>query len=225
MKSDNIIFLSHPYTDDTPSYGNRDIVKITTNSSIESGASANSSCWVFTNNHIGTHIDTPYHFDSQGSKILDFKPSDWLFNNVALIDIICSNARLIESSDINVTAINPDIDLLLIRTGYEKHRKIEKYWNDNPGIKPNVALFLRDNFPRLRCIGIDFISLSSWRHRKIGGDSHRAFLCPPKNDRPILAIEDMSLINIMGEIEWVVASPLLVDDGNGAPVTVFANIL
>lgn len=224
MKNNNIIFLSHPYTENTPSYGNRDMVKISSNSLITSGAPANSSSWVFTNNHIGTHIDAPYHFDPDGLKILDLTPSDWIFNNVAIIDIPVKGAKLIKNSEIDRFPIDSNLDLLLIRTGYENYRKDAKYWDDNPGISPDVATYLRKKFRRLRCIGFDFISITSWKHRKIGMESHRAFLCPPINEKPIMAIEDMSLKNINGKLDWVLVSPILMEDGNGSPVTIFANI-
>ncbi len=101
MKKNNLIFLSHPYTSETPSYGNRDMVKIATNSSISSGETANSSCWIFTNYHIGTHIDVPYHFSNNGKKVIDIPANDWLFQKVALIDVPCADARLISYADIN----------------------------------------------------------------------------------------------------------------------------
>ncbi|NHZ85205.1 MAG: cyclase, partial [Planctomycetia bacterium] len=99
MKENNILFLSHPYTANTPSYGNRDMVKITINSSIDSGNTANSSCWIFTNNHIGTHIDVPFHFSKNGKKVIDIPARDWLFQKVALIDVPCTEVRLISEVD------------------------------------------------------------------------------------------------------------------------------
>ena len=223
MKKNNLIFLSHPYTSETPSYGNRDMVKITTNSSIRSGETANSSCWIFTNNHIGTHIDVPYHFSNKGKKVIDIPVDDWLFQKVVLIDVPCAEARLISDVDINEFHIDSDIEMLLIRTNYEKHRGEDKYWNDNPGLSPDVASYLRKKFPELRCIGFDFISITSWKYRKTGRESHKAFLAPEGNEVPIMAIEDMSLKNATKNINWVIVAPIIVEDGNGAPVTIFAN--
>lgn len=225
MRKDNIVLLSHTYSDTTPSYGNRDFFKATENSSISLGGTANSSCWIFTTNHLGTHIDVPYHFDVTGIKVSDIPPSDWLFNTIAIIDVPCNEAKLIGVEDIESSPINPRIEMLLVRTGYENYRGTDKYWNDNPGLSPEVADFLRRNFSKLRCIGFDFISVSSWKHRLIGRMSHRAFLSPENNSRPILAIEDMSLKYLNGKIGWVIVSPIIVENGNGSPVTVFANTL
>jgi kynurenine formamidase len=223
MKKNNLIFLSHPYTSETPSYGNRDMVKITANSSISSGESANTSCWIFTNNHIGTHIDVPYHFNDEGKKVADYEANDWVFSNIALIDLPCEKAVLIGKNEIQQLKLNPEIEILLIRTGYEENRNLEKYWNDNPGLSPDMAPYLRKNFPKLRCIGFDFISITSWKYRKEGRESHKAFLSPSGDENPILAIEDMSLKNIKSKVDWLVVAPIIVEDGNGAPVTVIAN--
>jgi arylformamidase len=224
MDFNNLVYLSHPYSESTPSYGNRDRVKITPNSAISAGQTANSSCWIFTNNHIGTHVDVPFHFDPEGRQIMDFSPVEWVFKNVALVEIPCEDAHLIDVYDFAQFSLNPDIDLLLIRTGFEKFRNTDQYWNNNPGIAPALANYLRQAFPNLRCIGFDFISITSWQHRDTGRASHVEFLRPSDKQQPLLAIEDMSLNKITGSIDWVIVAPLLVEDGNGSPVTIFSNI-
>ena len=225
MQKDNIILLSHTYSNITPSYGNRDMFKATPNSSISSGESANSSCWIFTNNHLGTHIDVPYHFDIKGKMLTDIPPADWIFYTVEIVDVHCKKAKLIDIRNFENFSIDSNIDLLLIRTTYENYRGTDKYWNDNPGLSPELANYFRKNFPKLRCIGFDFISITSWKHRSVGKTSHRAFLSPDNNALPIMAIEDMSLKYLNGKINWVIVSPIFVENENGAPVTIFANTI
>ncbi len=223
LGNNNLLFLSHPYSSQTPSYGNRDMVKVTANSSIKAGETANSSCWVFTNNHIGTHIDVPYHFDISGKKVGDYSAADWLFTKVGFVEIVCAESVLIGEDDLADAELNPDIEILLIRTSYEDFRFEKKYWNDNPGLSPTLASYLRNRFRNLRCIGFDFISITSWKSRDEGRKSHRAFLAPEDGGMPILAIEDMSLKNISGALDWLIVAPIIMEDGNGAPVTVIAN--
>ncbi|GHU63239.1 cyclase [Bacteroidia bacterium] len=218
------IRLSHVLQSDTPSYGNRDKVIIRVNSSIKSGDTANSSCWVFSNNHIGTHLDVPRHFNEQGFCVSDIPVEDFFFQHVAVIDISCETAKLIIEKDIECHTIDSDIDLLLIRTGYENFRQKEAYWNDNPGLSSELPSYLRSKFPYLRCIGFDFISITSWKYRLEGRLAHKAFLSPRDGERPIIVIEDMSLKNIEKQIKEVIVAPMYVEDGNGAPVTVFAEI-
>lgn len=222
----NYIRLSHTIKHDTPSYGNRDRILIQTNSSIKKGEASNSSCWIFSNNHIGTHIDTPHHFSEFGKKTDEMPINDFIFDKVQLIDIKCNDARLINADDLITfnKIIDKNTDLLLIRTGYEEFRQEDKYWNNNPGLAAGLAVYLRTNYTKLRCVGFDFISLTSWKFRDEGKKSHEAFLCPANGTKGILIIEDMALARINTTIRQVIVAPVFVEDGNGGPVTVIANI-
>ncbi len=222
----NNISLSHIVSQSSPAYGNRDRVFIRDNSSILKGETANSSCWIFSNNHIGTHIDSPRHFSATGKKTYEFDINDFFYDRVALIDIECRSGLLISRADVEkvVDQISEDTELLLIRTGYERYRTEDKYWNDSPGLAAELADFFRGRFPALRCVGFDFISLTSWNFRPEGRVSHRAFLCPEGDIKIILVIEDMALAAIQTKIKSVVVAPLFVEDGNGGAVTVFADV-
>ena len=70
-----------------PSYGNRDKVIIRVNSSIKAGETANSSCLVLSNNHIGTHIDVPRHFSLDGKRTVDYPIGDYVFEACQVIDL------------------------------------------------------------------------------------------------------------------------------------------
>jgi len=223
-KYNDLILLSHILSNNTPSFGDRDKFIESNNSSILTGHSSNTSSWNFSNNHLGTHIDVPLHIDPVGDSITSIPLIDWFFNNITLIDIPLNESKLITVNDINSNKIEKETELLLIRTNYESFRNNSKYWNDNPGIAPEVASFLRVNFSHLRCIGFDFISLTSWKFRSIGKESHKSFLMPEPNESPILIIEDMSLINVRSKIEWVLVSPIFVSNSNGAPVTIFSKL-
>lgn len=220
------ICLSHIIRPNTPAYGDRDRIFIRSNSSIKGGDSANSSCWVFSNNHIGTHLDAPRHFSEHGKRTYDIPVSDFIFNQVHLVDIHCSEARLIGPDDFSAigSLIPTDTELLFIRTGYEQYREEKKYWNDNPGLAPELADYLRQNFPAMRCVGFDFISLTSWKFREEGRASHKAFLCPGDGEQAILVIEDVALANIDGKLQKTIVAPLFVEDGNGGAVTIFAEV-
>jgi len=214
--------LSHQIKKNAPSYGNRDNVFIRTNSSIRMGETANSSCWIFSNNHIGTHIDVPRHFSNEGKCTYDYPISYFVFEKIALIDIQCVEGYLISHIDFVNSSISKDIELLFIRTGFEKFRTIDTYWNSNPGLDPSLADYLRLTYPHLRCIGFDFISITSWLHRTVGVAAHKAFLCPEKGENEILVIEDMSLKEIKSNIVKVVVAPFFVEDGNGGAVSIIA---
>ncbi len=214
------VLLSHVLRQNTPSYGNRDKVIIRVNSSIKSGESANSSCLILSNNHIGTHIDVPRHFSVDGKRTIDYSIGDYVFDKCQIIDLPKEDACLIGPDDLRGFVIDKDVEILLIRTGFETLRGQDNYWNGNPGLAPDLADYLRKNFPRLRCIGFDFISVTSWKYRQEGRLAHKAFLAPDNGDREIWAIEDMSLKDAPLKMEQVVVAPLMVEDGNGTAVTV-----
>ena len=61
-----ISFLSYFIDNHIPVYGGyEDQIIITKKSSIDNGDTAN-SLNIFLNNHIGTHIDFPFHFSNNG---------------------------------------------------------------------------------------------------------------------------------------------------------------
>lgn len=218
---ESVHLLSHILNSETPSYGNRDRFTIEEISEISKGASANSSKWIFNTNHLGTHIDMPKHFFDNGATITDIPLDFWIANSVQLIEAPCLSAKLIELEHLNKD-INDDTELLLIRTGYEKYRNHDKYWNDNPGLSENLGLWLRKNKPNIKIVGFDFISLTSWKYREHGKNSHRAFLNPESEGHAICIIEDLKLSTIQGNIKKVIIAPLFVEDGNGGMVTIFA---
>lgn len=216
------IQLSHILSENTPSYGNRDKIEIRKNSSIQDGESANTSSYYISNNHIGTHIDVPFHFSDSGQKTFEIPINEYFYSKIGVVEVVCDEAKLIGIADLEYKLLNVDcdIELLLIKTGYENYRHTDKYWNDNPGLSPELADFLREKFLRLRCIGFDFISLTSWKYREFGKSAHLSFLSPEKSNRPILIIEDMSLFGLDIELENVIVLPLFIEDGNGGAVTV-----
>lgn len=215
------VLLSHIIRQDMPSYGNRDKVIIRVNSCIRGGETANSSCWIFSNNHIGTHIDVPRHFSDEGMRTFDYEIGDYVFNHPYLLDLQCEFSHLICEEDLKNAAIPEDVDLLLFRTGMEKYRTIsDAYWNCNPGISSDLPVYLREKYSNLRCIGFDFISVTAWQHRSEGRLAHKNLLAPIEGNRPIWAIEDMSLAQVIAPLEQVTVAPLLVEDGNGGAVTI-----
>ena len=217
-----MIFMSHPLNEATPSYGDRDRLSITPKSKIKDGEGANTSTIHFSNNHMGTHFDSPYHFCSDGRKTLDYGADEFYYNQVAVVQHPCTEAVLIKRADLNLDSVPKDVDFLFIDTKFEAYRDQDKYHNDNPGLDASLADDLRNEFPNLKAVGFDFISLTSWKFRPEGREGHRAFLC---GERPLLVIEDVSFAALNeSEIEWIVVAPLRTEDGNGGPVTIMASI-
>lgn len=218
----NLIFMSHSINEDTPTYGDRDQLSISVKSEIVDGIGANTSVINFSNNHMGTHMDTPFHFCMDGKKTLDYDADDFYYTKVAVVKCPCNEAKLIQREDLNLENVPKDVDFLLIDMDYEQYRSEDKYHNDNPGLHASLADELREEFKNLKIIGFDSISLTSWKYRPEGREGHRAFLC---GDNPFLIIEDVSFKNLKNnKIDWAVVAPLRTIDGNGGPVTIMAKL-
>ena len=214
-----LIRLSYNITYNTPTYGNRNKLVVNQRTEKINDFYITESKWNFTTNHLGTHIDVPKHFVNEGLSVTDFEEDFWVFNNVELIDIPKEKGELIEGYEIVNKIHNPlKIELLLIRTGYEKFRNSDKYWNDNPGISPEAAKLIREKLPNLRGLGFDFISLTSYRFRNEGKMAHYNIF---KNNTPFIVIEDMKLTSASEKKFSVIVSPIFVEKADGSPVNVF----
>ena len=207
----------------TPTYGNRDKFIIEPKSQISNGVGANTSSWTFTNNHLGTHMDTPHHFYNSGKKTLDYIAEDFCFDLIYFIEKNQVSGDLFTLSEEELNQIPKKVEFLIIKTGYGAYRSLDKYHNDNPGLKSSLANVLKDRFSKLRVIGFDFISLTSWNHRDHGKESHLAFLGERNN---FLIVEDMDLNNVDKHTKFnsLIMAPLRTTHGNGGPVTIIADI-
>jgi arylformamidase len=222
MSNNQIIFLSHVLSNDTVGYGGRKEFNTGSTLSIAKGDSCNQSEWHLSN-HVGTHIDSPFHFSINGKKIDNFEASFWIFTKTHLVDLPTAEAVVIEKDEW-VEKIPTDCDLLLIKTGFESRRNTVDYWAHNPGLSPALGLWLREFRPSIRVIGFDFISITSYDHRPLGRVAHHSFLHEDHVGHPILAIEDMHLTELEHSPRRVTVSPLRILDSDGSPVTVIAEI-
>ena len=211
------VYLSHFIDNDTPCYGGRKSIDISPASSIKNGDSSN-SLLINIGNHVGTHIDFPRHFSSEGRTLSDYPAEFWEFSEISIIKASAKENQVIDQSLIDTSKIDPKTELLLIRTGFQKHRNSEMYWKYNPGVSPQFACVLKSRCPSLSVIGFDFISLSSFQNRKLGRAAHKSFLV----DNDILIIEDMNLENLTFIPSEVIIAPMQINGADGVPVTVFA---
>ena len=214
MLNKEVFSLSHMITEQTPLYGGKDSISLRRNKSISKGDSCNTMHWSFPN-HTGTHIDVPLHFIERGLSIVDFEPSDWIFKKVVLLEVPDIKPGSVITME-ELGAIK-DCELLLIKTGFEKYRGEEVYWQNSPGLHPDVAGGVKTQCPSIRAVGVDFISISNLNNRDLGRDAHRAFL-----DKNIILIEDMKLSPVQVSPDEVIVAPLMVEASDGAPCTVLA---
>ncbi|EOH7266710.1 cyclase, partial [Campylobacter coli] len=102
-------------------------------------------------------------------------------------------------------------------------RDQEVYWKENFGFHPEIASYIRRDFPNVRLFGFDSISISSFSNRELGRIAHKNFLDPKK---PILLLEDMKLNNLSEKtnIKKLIVAPLRIKNSDGLPCTVIAEV-
>ncbi len=217
------VFLSHALDVDTPGYGGSQGFSKRVLSAIKDNASSNSTEMTLTS-HVGTHVDAPFHFSDQGDTTDQFPADFWVCSRPCLVDLPTDAGALIDAGAW-CDAVPTDCDLLLIKTGFENLRADPVYWSANPGLTPALGRFFRTHRPALKMVGFDFLSLTSYCHRPIGREAHRAFLAPaPDCGRALVIIEDMKLSPLIESPREVIVAPLRIRGGDGGPATVIAKV-
>ena len=224
-----MIFLSHVIDHSTPHYGGQGPFELNRVKCIEDGDSSNNT-EITIPSHFGTHIDAPFHFDHDGQTLESYPADFWRCSNPYLLEYNAEKEEIIGLDKIQdmLNQIPIETDLLLVRTGIENERNPglqSDYIFKGPGIEPEIGIWLRKH-RKLKMIGFDFISLTSYSNRELGRNAHQAFLSNDLDDSvtspPILIIEDMHLCKLIHTPDAVWVIPLRFQQSDGAPVTVVA---
>ena len=208
----NPMFLSHFLDENTPVYGGiTDTISFCSASSIIQGDTANSLRIRFPN-HVGTHLDFPFHFNNNGKNSSDYGADFWIFRKVGFLN--CSIAEV----PAKLCQLPSDIELLILKTGFGEKRYEEVYWKSQPIIPASFASLFKSHFQNLRVFGFDMISLTSKLDRSEGKNAHLAFLI----EEEVLILEDMKLDELDVTPNQVIISPLQLKGVDGTPCTVIA---
>ena len=218
MLPENSLWLSHVLAPETPAYGDGEHLRIKAMTRISRGDTANTTRYSIPN-HLGTHLDAPLHFADGAPSLTDYEPDFWIFERPQLIDVPGKDGHLVGPADV-IEPLEEGTDLLLLRTGYEEYRAEQRYWARNPGLHPDLGPWLRTKHATVRMVGMDVISVTSRLHREEGREAHRALLDPTQPGEPVLALEDMALLHVEGELARVIVAPLRVRNADGGPCTV-----
>ncbi len=215
--------LSYDLGEDTPTYGDRDRVEIYKTSSMEKGDPANNT-WIHTTTHAGTHLDMPCHFYDTDFGIEHFTPETWFVTNPLLVELQPRSYVIYEELIEQLEGVEDNsVDMLIVKTGACENRDDKSYVLQNYGFAPELAELLRRRFPRLKMLGFDSVSVSSFTDRMLGRKAHKAFLDPR---HPVLLLEDMDLrcVDKQSRISQIVVAPLYIKGSDGIPCTVFAEV-
>lgn len=212
-------YLSHSLGQVVPAYGCEDAeLTLRQTKSVREGDSCN-TFWLGLENHFGTHVDAPAHFYDDGMTIAEYPPETWICHRPCVVRLESKENELIDIDSL-AGHISETADVVLLQSGFQRFRETPRYSCHNPGLKPEIGLWLRKEYPLVRMVGFDFVSLSAFQHRDVGREAHRAFLDPHGSGTPILIIEDMDLSCELNGLESVLVVPLRVAGLDSAPCTV-----
>lgn len=212
------VYISHFLNELSPAYAGGYGIQLKKMKSLCNGDSCN-QLQLSMSNHIGTHVDVPSHFIDGGKTVTDYSAEDWIFNRCCLIDIACQPGQIVDADELETHNVDSNCELLLIRTGFESFRDNDIYWKKSPVFHKNLGAYFESKFKSLKAICFDCISLSSMCDREMGRESHMAIL-----GRGIRIFEDAKLSDFNGTPKNVFALPLMLENADGAQVTMVANV-
>ncbi len=211
-------YLSYPVLEGMPVYGGKANIGIKAIRAISQNDSVNVYRFSM-ESHWGTHVDAPRHFFENGNSIGDYPARAWVFETPEIINVSLKPAEILRLGDW-VKKIRPSVDIVLFKSGWSHFRKDKKYVYKNPGVHPEVGVYLRKNFRKLRAVGIDWISVSPANNKVLGRSAHRAFLDPQGKGNSLLIVEDMRLSGNLYLLKSIIISPLIISGADSSPCTI-----
>ena len=129
--------------------------------------------YIQTSNHMGTHLDAPRHFVTDG-RTIDEIPLDWLYGDGVIVgladeldDFDVYTPEMIESR-VEVR----EGDILLLNTGWERFAQFgsepdeERYIHRHPGAHPDLVPWLLER--KIKVWGVDAVSTDHPMNLPIG---------------------------------------------------------
>lgn len=167
--------------------------------------------------HSGTHMDAPIHFGVSNETIDKIALENFFSERAWVVSILIeSNSYLITKKDISLAVPNfQKGDSLLIRTDWSLKINTESYRNHLPRISEDLAIWCIEN--RVKILGVEPISVADVNNLDEVTQIHKILL------GDVIIIEGLcNLSEISSEYVSLVALPLKIENGDGAPCRVIA---
>lgn len=153
--------------------------------------------------HTGTHVDAPFHYDSNG-KTIDALDLDRYIGKAKVIDV--SHTDTISAATLRAFELD-QVERILLHTSLPNNPK--RFPETYPVLDPDVGPFLREKGVRL--LGIDVPSVDTVESKELG--VHHALY---NNDINIL--ENIMLDHVEPGDYELIALPLAINGADGSPV-------
>jgi len=166
--------------------------------------------------HAGTHMDAPFHFGVNDQTIEEFEVSRFVCDSWVIPIEACSRQKIkLEDLGKYVELIEPG-DGVILQTGWSKYVNETKYREELPGIHESLALWFVKKKINLLAVEppsiadvMDLEEVTKIHEILLGGD--------------IIIVEGLTNVESLSrEKVRLIALPLKVKDGDGAPARVIA---
>ena len=172
---------------------------------------------LFLSSHTGTHLDAPYHFIENGTKIHEISPNR-LIRDAVLIKSRKKSGQAITKIDIlkfeKMHGKIPNGSTVIFWTGWQKMLHDDSYFIKNPGLSTTAAKYLVSKKTNL--VGIDSPSIDFQASKQFS--VHHIF---SKNG--ILILENLANLEKIKSWKFqLVVLPLKLKNATGSPVRAVA---
>lgn len=202
MPASKIIDISTPLDAETPSYAGDPVFTRSVVSAIAADGSGYNLSTLTMSAHSGTHIDAPAHFLAKG-KTIDQIPAHRWISPAVVIDVPAPGP--IDVPQLERQGIRTG-DAVLLRANAGRAADADP--DDFSALTHNAARLLVAK--KINLVGIDALSIESYQNPDF--PVHRKLL-----RSGILIIEGLRLAHVRPGRYTLVATPLLVTGGDGAP--------
>jgi len=167
--------------------------------------------------HAGTHMDSPHHFGVNNQTIDKFLPTD-LMGNALIINVsIYEDKQLIRLEDvIGQLSDFCSGDSLLIRTQWSKKLQLPGFKTNLPRVSEDFAIWCVTN--KVKLLGVEPPSVADVENLAEVTKIHQILL-----GGDVVIIEGLkNLDEIKSKRVFLMAMPLKISNGDGAPARVIA---
>ncbi|MFC4556786.1 arylformamidase [Virgibacillus kekensis] len=153
--------------------------------------------------HTGTHVDAPFHYDSDG-KTIDQLGLDLYVGPAKVVDV--SNTERITTDTLKEFDLD-GITRVLLRTSLPNNAKV--FPEKTPYLDPGIAAYLYEQGVRL--IGVDMPSVDAPDSKDLA--THHALY-----EYNIFILENLMLDHVKSGNYELIALPLAIEGSDGSPV-------
>lgn len=197
-----IIDISRKLNDETPNWPGDTRFSYSLTLTKEQSGSANIG-QITTSCHTATHVDAPFHFNSDGAK-LDEIPLDVFIGDALVVDV--SKKEEIHVADL---ADHPFEGVRRVILKTESWTDETAFPEDIPFLDPALGTFFKEQ--GIELLGVDLPSVDPLKSKTL--DTHHAL-----HENGVHILEGLKLSHVEPGLYRLIALPLFIEGADGSPV-------